>query len=777
MLLTIDNADGRGPQDYTVNLDAEHAPAVQRRLNRPSQLTAALMGTTPEFIVPVNRARVVLQRDDGARLFTGYLAGAPGYEYLGWGERGPVYRYLLTALSDEVVLDRKLLPERAPFVHRTAGDILRQLATDLAPGTFDMSAVDAVDTIPSYTASKRVKFSDHAAALAVLTRASYRAHDGRLFFNAAGKSTYALDESAPEFCPEGLALRSPDKLLNDITVTGRSEPGTYVKDYFLGNGISLGFPLSETPFGRFNQVLAEDEYTGNALDTHYWRLADPATVITVSGGRLRVGGGTGADGATTVSLCDSLELAGALVLQHGDVEFTSASTGIIGGLYNGAIDLAHCVAGFRVAPSGAQSVITPVLNGTNAGTSITTQTGHRYLLTTRIYANQRYRYAQTFHSSQHPAGSALGGASNSADLRVVLEVHDVDPANNGSLAAPSTILYDGTIANAPASATYVVVNSANLRATLSFTRLFRGANLEVSSTVPGQTSRTKLAGSFAEGAQCYIVDPPELRFYSQYAPVPQEAIRCSYRASQQAVARVVDSASVAANARGGDDGIRLGGIKLTAPAARTSAECESAALALLEDATDVAWSGEYRTWSDFLPQQATDIFPGDALAVAAPSRGASFTAIVRGVDIEVADPTNDRSRYAVHFANDAADPLAWQIESAEVADESVPVQTTTNVGTAFIADLPSAEVTAITSIAITVNAGAVPPVGGGIEVRRSDYDWGAENDRNLVGRFTAQTFTLPRLSATQTYYLRQYDASTPRRYSRYSTALHIDYPL
>jgi hypothetical protein len=63
------------------------------------------------------------------------------------------------------------------------------------------------------------------------------------------------------------------------------------------------------------------------------------------------------------------------------------------------------------------------------------------------------------------------------------------------------------------------------------------------------------------------------------------------------------------------------------------------------------------------------------------------------------------------------------------------------------------------------------------EVRSSDYGWGQDNDRNLIGRFSIQVFSVPRLGRTQTYYLRQYDGAAPARYSRYSTALHIDYPL
>ncbi len=57
-----------------------------------------------------------------------------------------------------------------------------------------------------------------------------------------------------------------------------------------------------------------------------------------------------------------------------------------------------------------------------------------------------------------------------------------------------------------------------------------------------------------------------------------------------------------------------------------------------------------------------------------------------------------------------------------------------------------------------------------------DFGWGQANDRNLAGRFSTQTFTVPRLAAVQNYFLRQYDASMPPRYSRYTTALHLNYP-
>lgn len=63
------------------------------------------------------------------------------------------------------------------------------------------------------------------------------------------------------------------------------------------------------------------------------------------------------------------------------------------------------------------------------------------------------------------------------------------------------------------------------------------------------------------------------------------------------------------------------------------------------------------------------------------------------------------------------------------------------------------------------------------EVRLHDFGWGVSNDRNLLGRFSGQTFTLPRMARTQNYFLRLYDTSSPPSYSRYAAALHVDYPL
>jgi hypothetical protein len=62
-------------------------------------------------------------------------------------------------------------------------------------------------------------------------------------------------------------------------------------------------------------------------------------------------------------------------------------------------------------------------------------------------------------------------------------------------------------------------------------------------------------------------------------------------------------------------------------------------------------------------------------------------------------------------------------------------------------------------------------------VRYSDARWGVGNNGNLVGRFTGRSFSMTRYVRAQDYFLRSYDGNSPPKYSRYSTKLHVDYPL
>ena len=781
MKLLIDNLDGLGPQDYTAFVDSGKSPSIVRKLNSPAELKFGLVAGEGSLVVPVIGGRVTLTFSNGNDLFTGYVVHTPTYQYLGWADRGLVYRYEIVALSDVMLMDQKAPPPHPPFVDRNAGDAFRQLTAEALPGRFDVSGVEAGDPIPYYGVNPAKKWTASAAEIALAARCFYRDDNSKLFFAPLAANTYALAENTVTFSPGDLQLQSVDRLVNDLTILGQLEPSAHVKDYFVGDGFTTKFYLSQKLFTRSNQIplynrtILDEIYA--ELDPTHWNVTDPRHAITVSNGQLQVAGGTGTDGQTLLDFIEKIELGGATVLEHGDVVFNAASDGVIGGLYAGAVSIAGCLAGFRITPVGADCNIQALVGGSVTGTALATQAGHHYVFTTQLYPTEVYRTQQVFHSSLHPSGAARGGSAVACDVRVVLEVHDIDPTNPATQIAPATVLYDGLIANAPGFCTYALINAGSIQGSVAFTYVWLAVDALVRSTLPLQNTRTRRTGSLRAGAECHVSNEPALQLYPEYIPAANETIEVSYRGQGHAMARVINSASIAAHQRGGDDGVRGSVREIGLPVPRTSADCETAALALLDDSGQ-GWSGEYRAWSQFLPGGAADIFPGDGLAVNVPSRMASFAAIVREVDVEIADIAGDNSRYTVRFV-DAGDPsLDFAFATALVKQTQVltPIDVSM-VGNVYLADLTDVEVTNVTSTTVMIDVGFTPPAGGGIEVRYSDAGWGVDNNRNLVGRFTSSSFTLTRYARAQDYFLRSYDGSVPPKYSRYSTALHVDYPL
>jgi hypothetical protein len=780
MKLMIDNLGGLGPQDYTAFVDSIKGPSLVRKLNSPAELKFGLDGTG-SLVVPAIGGRVTLTLNNGNNLFTGYIVQTPMYQYLGWADRGLIYRYEIDALSDVMLMDQKAPPPDPSFVDRNAGSAFEQLTADALPGWFGMSGVEVGDPIPYYSVNPAKKWTVSAAEIALSGRCCYRDDNGNLFFAQLAANTYALAEDAATFSPGDLQLQSVNRLVNDLTILGPLEPSAHVKDYFCGDGYTTYFYMSQVPFTRssqvalYNRTILDEIYT--ELDPTHWTVTDPQGVISVSNGQLQVAGGTGIDGQTLVNFIEQVELGGATMLEHGDVVFNGASDGVIGGLYAGAVSIAGCLAGFLITSSGSNNNIQALVQGSVTGTALATTPGHHYVFTTMLYPMETYRMQQVFHSSLYPSGSPRGGGAVACDVRIVLEVQDIDPTNPATQIAPATVLFDDSITSAPGFCTYALINAGSIQCSLAFTYIWLPVDALVRGAPYGGTAVTILTGSLLDGAECQVTTAPALEFYPQYIPGANELIEVSYRGQGHAMARVIDSASIEAHRRGGDDGVRGSVREIGLPVPRTDADCETAALALLDDAGQ-GWSGEYQTWSQFLPGGATDIFPGDGLAVNVPSRMASFTAIVSEVDVQILDLAGDNSRYTLRFV-DAGDPsLDFEFVTALMKQTQVLTQIdVSEVGSYYLADLTDAEVTNVTSTTVTIDVGFTPVAGGGIEVRYSDEGWGIGYNGNLVGRFTNSSFMLTRYARAQTYFLRSYDGSVPPKYSRYSAALHVDYPL
>ena len=382
MKLTIDNLDGLGMRDYSGLVEmGKVLPKILRKLNQPGAMALGIVPGTSGLPAPVAGGIVALARADGSFVFTGRVT-AVDPQYAGWGERGAICRYYVTAASDEVVLDRKTLPVRSAFVDRTAGDILKQLANEALPGGLDLTQASDVDVVAKYQPTPEKTWAAHASEVGVMARGNYVALNGQITFRGIAANSYVLDETAPGYSATGLRLKAHGAVVNDVTLVGRMEPQAYVKDYFVGDGVTLRFSLSQAPFTRTSSTVLDEEWIGTALNSLNWSAVDPRAVVSVGAGKLHIAGGTGVSGQTAVLFAEKIDMGGAVYLQHGDTSFSAGSDGVIGGLYAGAVNIANCVAGFRVTPVAGQSSIQALVNGIVTGMPLTTVAGHRYVFAT-----------------------------------------------------------------------------------------------------------------------------------------------------------------------------------------------------------------------------------------------------------------------------------------------------------------------------------------------------------------------------------------------------------
>jgi len=263
-------------------------------------------------------------------------------------------------------------------------------------------------------------------------------------------------------------------------------------------------------------------------------------------------------------------------------------------------------------------------------------------------------------------------------------------------------------------------------------------------------------------------------FYSGRIPVANELIAVSYRTSDRSVARLVDASSISLQAAVGLPATARWMGSVRAPVARSSADCENAAAAVLSFSVDraAAIAGRYAAVN---LQQSSDVWPGDLLQIAVDNGMSAVEAIVRSVTIEDGQGAPEKLSYTINFANDWAEALSMKLSSTVAADALLPQSAGSAPGD-VLANLQQLTLTSYSTTALEVDAGMAPVTGGGLEIRRRDGDFGPGVDQDLVMRSTVRSFTIPRAAQSEEYFVRAYDASTPPVYSRFSSVIGTDLP-
>jgi len=531
---------------------------------------------------------------------------------------------------------------------------------------------------------------------------------------------------------------------------------------FQGDGATTVFQLSDPPFRVTTPTLLADAFSQPAIDTQLWNVTDPGAHLTLGPNGLSFTGGTGADGQTTLSAIDQVELGGSLLLTAAGVQLTAPSDGVLLGLYSGPVSRANCFAGYNVRQSAGTTLLTPFVNGTEIGTSYIILPGHIYTLRIRLHSPEVQRVLQTYYARVDGAIQSFGGGLVASPASLVFDLIDLGNASS----TPATILYDSSVAISPACCTFAAANSLQLTGSIGSVTVTQTGSAWISSAPPSGPTYTRLIGVAGQGADCTVSATGKVTFFTGRIPIPGELVTVSYRIRARAVARLENPASITAES---GPARWLG--KVLRPPARSSADCESAASAILAFASDpsAAVAGSYTAINP-----APDIWPGDTLALTA--NGQTLSSVVRTVTLANGHAVPELLTYRIAFANDWAESLGISLSEAIAPDVYLP-PTAAAAPAQCLANLTALAVTSATATALQIDAGANPPSGGGFEVRLRDWDFAPGPGADLVLRSPTRTFAIPRAAQSERYFIRAYDASTPPLYSRLSAAIFTNLPI
>ena len=774
MKITIDNLDGTGALDYSVVLCADGPLKIARSLNAPSVCSGLLDVGDSALKVPVRRGRVVVEAANGTVLFTGYIATEPEAVYAGMGLKGPVYRYAFSAISDEWLLDKQSVPLSGAGLAQTGGQLLTTLTNRVDAGLFTTSGVMNGASVGVFEPMQTENWSANAGSVASATYAAYRVLGGAVSLQPAGTVTHALRDGDGTLQVAALKTASVKELANDVTVSGEIEPTAYITETFAGEGTTTVFQLSQSPFrpkktANSAQFLT-DSFNTSALNTQIWQITDPGAHLGLSAAGLTLTGGNGFDGQTTLTAIDDVELGGTLLIEAGSLQLGGASAGVVCGLYSGAVQSASCFAGYNVRQSGGSTVVSPFVNGAEVGTVFTLLEGHIYTLRIRLQCVEAQRVLQTYYAMVDGIVQGFGGGLVAAPMSVVFELQDLGASSN----TPATVLYDGGVVTSPSSCNFAVANSVQLFGSIGYCRVTQTGSAWVTSTLPRGVKMTRLVGVAGEGVDCTISATGKVTFFAGRVPIAGELVTVTYRGQQRAVARLEDAASVATEAAAGVPGTAQWLGKVLKPVARSSMDCESAALAVLSFSASRAAAAA----GTYVAVNPVDVWPGDVLAVTSGEK--TMSVVVRRVDIVDGMACPEVLTYRMAFANDWAEGLGLTLSEAIAADALLPqkaINSTTPNGSNVLANLQQLQVVSATGTALQVDAGMDPPAGGGFEGRRRDGDFGPGVDQDLVLRSPVRSFSIPREGQVEHYYVRMYDGSTPPVYSRFSSAVFTDLPV
>jgi hypothetical protein len=566
------------------------------------------------------------------------------------------------------------------------------------------------------------------------------------------------------------ARTATDDLATDVTVFGENEAAAYVTELFRGDGTTATFTLAHPPFRESGSgTLVNEQFDGSALNSAVWTHTDIGSYLSLGSGGLHMGGGTGYDGATVLALARPVEMGGTLVAEAKGLLLTAGSDGLLLGFYGTSVAHANCMAGVRVQGAAGDRTLVAVINGVEQPTRYMFHEGHGYALRVRVHCPELQRIRASYEVLVDGVLQRFGGGSIDAPMQVVIEAVDLGLASS----TLPTVLYDGALANSPTHCIFAPVNSTSLTGSLGGVTLSQAGSAWVTSTATDGSRTARREGVTGTGADFAMSSTGTLTFEPGRVPQPGELLTVSYRRAQPSAARSKDAAADELRGALALPGLPQWHGRVLEPAARSSADCQAAAQALLAlaagSATGIRGSV---TWKRGTATVA-DVHPGDTLLVQ--NGEEEQTLPVQAVTIVDGNCVPELLHYTAAFGQSRADATTFKVTDEIATDVQQPVAVTADT-TLIPVSLQGLQVTIATPAALQLDSGVDPSPGGGFEVRRSDANFGATDTKDLVLQSPVRSFSVPRAAFAERFYVRMYDGSTPAKYSPVSSVVLTSLP-
>jgi len=183
MVLTLTSTDPTlAGIDYIKYLTG--SPVIKQSVNEPTTIDLDMAAWGSGFVLPRRGSYFVLGTDSDPTYWTGFVTNAPQLEYVGKYSPTdqPTWSWHFTGTDDSYILNLAPLGILPVYINQTQGAIIKDLANRIAPGKFDVTAVEDGQLVPYYFVDPTTTFGQIVKDFAAAAYYRFWTNDFKLYY-------------------------------------------------------------------------------------------------------------------------------------------------------------------------------------------------------------------------------------------------------------------------------------------------------------------------------------------------------------------------------------------------------------------------------------------------------------------------------------------------------------------------------------------------------------------------------------------------------------------